>query len=248
MPVVSDPGFRMVAGRRRGGGPGDGRSGAFRGADRAGGLGAADRPVLRSRASSPASPGSAPHPEPSWPRRGAHHGLLRGPASAGRLPRRRRAELGAERPAVVCRELTKTYEEVLRGTLGELAAWATGEVRGEITVVVAGAVPRAGSFPTPVTECPDAGRCGGAVQGRRRAPPRAPRRDQAELYDAALAARKERAMIAPALPRPRSRCRWPPPTRTPTWPPRPAKTGVGVADAAGAGRRRRRRPRGGRRL
>ncbi|MFG1865692.1 16S rRNA (cytidine(1402)-2'-O)-methyltransferase [Microbispora bryophytorum] len=45
---------------------------------------------------------------------------------------------GAERPAAVCRELTKTYEEVRRGGLGELAEWAAGEVRGEITLVVAG--------------------------------------------------------------------------------------------------------------
>lgn len=47
--------------------------------------------------------------------------------------------LGADRPAAVCRELTKTYEEVRRGTLGELAAWAVDGARGEITVVVAGA-------------------------------------------------------------------------------------------------------------
>jgi 16S rRNA (cytidine1402-2'-O)-methyltransferase len=47
---------------------------------------------------------------------------------------------GGERAAAVCRELTKTYEEVRRGTLDELAAWA-GEAppRGEITLVVAGA-------------------------------------------------------------------------------------------------------------
>src|SRR5690348_12391195 len=44
---------------------------------------------------------------------------------------------GAERPAAVCRELTKTYEEVRRAGLGELAAWAgDGNVRGEITVVI----------------------------------------------------------------------------------------------------------------
>lgn len=49
------------------------------------------------------------------------------------------AVLGADRPAVVCRELTKTHEEVRRGPLGELAAWAAEGVRGEITVVVAGA-------------------------------------------------------------------------------------------------------------
>ncbi|HZG03906.1 MAG TPA: 16S rRNA (cytidine(1402)-2'-O)-methyltransferase [Streptomyces sp.] len=46
---------------------------------------------------------------------------------------------GAGRRAAVCRELTKTYEEVRRGTLEELAAWAEEGVRGEITVVVEGA-------------------------------------------------------------------------------------------------------------
>ena len=51
--------------------------------------------------------------------------------------------LGPERPAVVCRELTKTHEEVRRGTLGELAAWAAGGVLGEITIVVAGSPARA---------------------------------------------------------------------------------------------------------
>jgi 16S rRNA (cytidine1402-2'-O)-methyltransferase len=46
---------------------------------------------------------------------------------------------GAERPAAVCRELTKTHEEVRRGTLAELAGWAADGVRGEITLVVGGA-------------------------------------------------------------------------------------------------------------
>ncbi|WP_031509293.1 16S rRNA (cytidine(1402)-2'-O)-methyltransferase [Streptomyces megasporus] len=46
---------------------------------------------------------------------------------------------GAERRAAVCRELTKTYEEVRRGPLAELAAWAEEGVRGEITIVVEGA-------------------------------------------------------------------------------------------------------------
>nr|WP_184080531.1 16S rRNA (cytidine(1402)-2'-O)-methyltransferase [Nocardiopsis mwathae] len=50
---------------------------------------------------------------------------------------------GPDRPAAVCRELTKTYEEVRRGPLAELAEWASGEVRGEITLVVGGAVPGA---------------------------------------------------------------------------------------------------------
>lgn len=50
------------------------------------------------------------------------------------------AAWGPDRPAALCRELTKTHEEVRRGPLGELAAWASAtEVRGEITLVVAGA-------------------------------------------------------------------------------------------------------------
>ena len=58
---------------------------------------------------------------------------------------------GAGRPAAVCRELTKTYEEIRRGTLAELAAWAReGEPRGEITLVVAGAP--AGPPPRPTDE------------------------------------------------------------------------------------------------
>ncbi|WP_310964695.1 16S rRNA (cytidine(1402)-2'-O)-methyltransferase [Nocardioides terrisoli] len=50
---------------------------------------------------------------------------------------------GDERPAAVCRELTKTHEEVRRGPLAELVAWAAGEVRGEITIVVQGAAEQA---------------------------------------------------------------------------------------------------------
>jgi 16S rRNA (cytidine1402-2'-O)-methyltransferase len=46
---------------------------------------------------------------------------------------------GPDRRAAVCRELTKTHEQVRRATLGELAAWAQEGVRGEITVVVAAA-------------------------------------------------------------------------------------------------------------
>jgi 16S rRNA (cytidine1402-2'-O)-methyltransferase len=53
-----------------------------------------------------------------------------------------RAAFGADRAAAACRELTKPYEEIVRGTLDELVAWAAGEVRGEITLVIAGAPPR----------------------------------------------------------------------------------------------------------
>jgi 16S rRNA (cytidine1402-2'-O)-methyltransferase len=50
-----------------------------------------------------------------------------------------RDAFGPDRRAAVCRELTKTYEEVRRGTLDELVAWAQDGVKGEITIVVAGA-------------------------------------------------------------------------------------------------------------
>ncbi|GAB2568149.1 16S rRNA (cytidine(1402)-2'-O)-methyltransferase [Microlunatus antarcticus] len=49
---------------------------------------------------------------------------------------------GPGRPGAVCRELTKTYEEVVRGSVSELAAWAAEQVRGEVTLVVAGAPER----------------------------------------------------------------------------------------------------------
>nr|WP_239579192.1 16S rRNA (cytidine(1402)-2'-O)-methyltransferase [Microlunatus panaciterrae] len=49
------------------------------------------------------------------------------------------AQFGPDRPAAVCRELTKTYEEVRRGPLAELVGWAEQGVRGEVTLVVAGA-------------------------------------------------------------------------------------------------------------
>jgi 16S rRNA (cytidine1402-2'-O)-methyltransferase len=46
---------------------------------------------------------------------------------------------GGRRRAAVCRELTKTHEEVRRGPLDELVHWSRDGIRGEITVVVAGA-------------------------------------------------------------------------------------------------------------
>ena len=46
---------------------------------------------------------------------------------------------GNERMGAICREMTKTYEETIRGTLGELLAWSTDrEILGEITVVLHG--------------------------------------------------------------------------------------------------------------
>lgn len=67
---------------------------------------------------------------------------------------------GEDREAAVCRELTKTYEEVRRGPLGELAGWAQEGVRGEITLVVSGAVdaePSADDFVAEVNMLADSG-------------------------------------------------------------------------------------------
>ena len=99
--------------------------------------------------------------------------------------------LGQDRVAVVCRELTKTHEEVRRGTLGELAEWAADGVLGEITVVVSGARPRA-DVPTlvaAVTALVDAGAgvkdaCAEVIAENPGAPSRR------ELYDAVLRARR----------------------------------------------------------
>jgi 16S rRNA (cytidine1402-2'-O)-methyltransferase len=68
------------------------------------------------------------------------------------------AAFGADRRAVVCRELTKTHEEIARGTLGELADWAAAGVLGEITLVIDGARAVAGGAPgrTPAEAAADA--------------------------------------------------------------------------------------------
>src|SRR5258706_343738 len=49
------------------------------------------------------------------------------------------AAFGPGRSAAVCRELTKTHEEIRRGSLEELERWASHGVLGEITLVIAGA-------------------------------------------------------------------------------------------------------------
>jgi len=54
--------------------------------------------------------------------------------------------MGPERRVVVCRELTKMFEEVRRGPAAELAEWAAGGLRGEICLVVEGAPVREASL------------------------------------------------------------------------------------------------------
>jgi 16S rRNA (cytidine1402-2'-O)-methyltransferase len=64
------------------------------------------------------------------------------------------AAFGPDRRAVVCRELSKTHEEIRRGTLGELAEWAAGGLLGEVTLVVAGSPVRAGARHAAVSHRP----------------------------------------------------------------------------------------------
>jgi 16S rRNA (cytidine1402-2'-O)-methyltransferase len=98
--------------------------------------------------------------------------------------------LGPTRRVVVCRELTKTHEEIKRGTLAELAEWAVDGVLGEITVVLAGATPVA-DLPTLVAEVEELVDAGARVKDACAeviaAHPGAPSRR--ELYDAVLRAR-----------------------------------------------------------
>ena len=60
--------------------------------------------------------------------------------------------LGDDRAGAVCREMTKTYEEVRRGGLRDLATWAADGVRGEVTIVVGGAEPAAAPEPVDLVE------------------------------------------------------------------------------------------------
>ena len=99
------------------------------------------------------------------------------------------AAFGDERRAAVCRELTKTYEEVIRAPLADLAAWAQGEVRGEIVVVVAGAPPREVSLDAVVGEVLDRVAAGERLKDAVRDLARDSGVGQRELYAAALAAR-----------------------------------------------------------
>ncbi len=97
--------------------------------------------------------------------------------------------LGADRRAAVCRELTKTYEEVRRGPLGELAAWAADGVRGEITVVIAGAAPTSADPEDHVGEVLRRVEAGERLKDACAAVAKATGASKRELYEAALAAR-----------------------------------------------------------
>ncbi len=96
-----------------------------------------------------------------------------------------------ERRGAVCRELTKTYEEVVRGPLADLAAWAdAGEVRGEITLVVEGApAAAAASVPELVPQVQQRAADGLRLKDAVAEVASAHGVSKRELYDAVLAAR-----------------------------------------------------------
>ena len=140
MPTVSDPGYRLVALAVERGIPRDGACPDRPRCWRRWPCRACRSTGSASRASCPRKGGRAGGQARRAGPRAPDDGVLRGAASPrgdARGPGRRTS--APDRPAAVCRELTKTYEEVVRGPLGELVAWAADGVRGEITVVVAGA-------------------------------------------------------------------------------------------------------------
>jgi len=97
---------------------------------------------------------------------------------------------GADRAGAICRELTKTHEEVVRGNLGELARWAASrEVLGEIVVVVAGRPRLAASMDAMVTEVLERVASGERLKEAARAVAEAGGASSREVYAAALAAR-----------------------------------------------------------
>ena len=104
---------------------------------------------------------------------------------------------GPDRHAVVCRDLTKTHEEVRRGTLAELAAWAADGVLGEVTLVIGGAAAgskAAAPTRTAAEAAEEAGRRIAAGQPRNAAIAAVAQESglrRAEVYDAVVAARHE---------------------------------------------------------
>ncbi|AJT40429.1 16S rRNA (cytidine(1402)-2'-O)-methyltransferase [Psychromicrobium lacuslunae] len=97
---------------------------------------------------------------------------------------------GPARQAAVARELTKTFEEVLRGSLGELQDWANNsEVRGEIAVVVGGSDGAVGSVEEQVTAVLELSESGMRLKDAVAAVAETASLSKRELYEAVLAAR-----------------------------------------------------------
>ncbi|MDR6971171.1 16S rRNA (cytidine(1402)-2'-O)-methyltransferase [Leifsonia shinshuensis] len=103
------------------------------------------------------------------------------------------AVFGDDRRVAVCRELTKLYEEVRRGTAAELAAWAAEGVRGEIVIVVGGAPARAADPETAVAQVLALVAAGTRLKDAAAEVADATGLGKRDLYQAALAARSPQA-------------------------------------------------------
>ncbi len=111
---------------------------------------------------------------------------------------------GADRQAAVCRELTKTWEEVRRGALAELAAWAAAGVRGEVTVVVGGAPAVVSSVDDALLSIRERVAAGERLKDVCAEVAASTGLSKKTLYDAAVAARKAEGtqLSGPVAPRP----------------------------------------------
>ncbi|MBM7505441.1 16S rRNA (cytidine(1402)-2'-O)-methyltransferase [Agromyces aurantiacus] len=99
---------------------------------------------------------------------------------------------GADRPAAVCRELTKLHEEVRRGRLDELVEWAAGGVRGEICIVVGGAAEAAPADPAAaLARVLELAASGARLKDAASTVSAETGIGKRELYEAALAARRD---------------------------------------------------------
>lgn len=108
------------------------------------------------------------------------------------------AETLGDRRVAVCRELTKRFEEVRRGTAAELEPWAREGVKGEIVLVIAGHVPEPASLDDAVADVLERTEAGERLKGAVAAVAAATGRGRNELYEAALAARGGRGASHPS--------------------------------------------------
>ena len=103
-----------------------------------------------------------------------------------------RDALGPDRRAAVCRELTKKFEQVARGTLAELAEQFAEGARGEIVLVIEGAPARSGDLPSALAEVASRVEAGERWKDAAAEVAAATGLGTRELYEAALAARRPR--------------------------------------------------------
>ena len=100
--------------------------------------------------------------------------------------------LGETRRVAVCRELTKLFEEVKRGTAAELAEWAAHGVKGEICIVVEGAPPAVADLPAGIEQVLGLVASGARLKESAAEVAEATGLSRRDLYEGALAARAPR--------------------------------------------------------